>query len=497
MRRVKFSDLVKFSPRQQSAVEALEKARKKFLLYGGALGGGKSYFLRWYGVRRLMRLAAMGIKRPAAMLACEDYPSLKDRQIIRVEQEFPPWLGKLHNDHRAYGRSFILAPEFGSGAICFRNLNDPSKYQSAEFALILVDELTKNTIDVFTHLRHRLRWSGLDDIDCQFVGATNPGGVGHGWVKQLWMDKNFGPEWIEPIDYRDQFIYVPSKAADNPHLPPSYWAQLQTLPENLRRAFVDGDWNFFIGQAFPDFVPSVHVVPFSPPPDGAPLYSTFDWGFGAPFSWGWWWVDNDGRVIRMDEWYGWNGTANTGLHMSDTDIARGIVEREKALGIWGRGIIRLAGHDCFAKRPDYNGGGQGPSTAEVFSVHGIYLSKADSTRALKIRAFRERLRMGDKGPMLVVSDRCKQFIRTIPNLTMDTHNIEDVDTTGEDHVFDEAAQICMARPMAMVDPEKRKSDTDRRLERLERNPQDMYEMTALAEREATMRELEGREPTIW
>lgn len=463
MKRVKFNrDLANFTPRQLEALAATDS--HKYVLFGGALGGGKSYFLRWFGARRLMQLFQWGFPKAVGMLACEDYPALKDRQISKIEVEFPAWLGRLHTDHKAYGRCFILEEEYGGGVLCLRNLDDTSKYQSAEFAFVLVDELTKNAYEKFTFLRSRLRWSGLPDNKCIFVAATNPGGIGHSWVKQFWMDKDFPPEWVSPIDFRGQFAYIPSKADDNPNLDAAYWATLQTLPENLRKAFRDGDWNIFLGQAFPDFSKQTHVIPWREIPPGAPLYMTYDWGFGKPFSIGWWWVDGEGAVYRFAEWYGWNGTADTGLRLSDSEVATGIREREKNLGIDGREIVRLSGHDCFSKRPDYKGGGQGPSTAEVFAQHGLFLVCGDPTRNLKIRQFRERIRIPKDGedsshpgrPMLYVYDSCKDgFIRTIPNLIMDERNIEDVDTTGEDHVYDEACLICMARPVKMPGPDLR------------------------------------------
>ena len=279
-------DIAKFTPRQMEAVKALDSGGIKYFLYGGALGGGKSYFLRWYGVRRLIVLYQVyGLSGAVGMLACENYPSLKDRQLSKIGREFPGWLGKMHTDHKEFGRCFILKPRFGGGILCFRNLDDPSKYQSAEFAFIMVDELTKNDYDTFTFLRSRLRWPGLPDVEGQFVGGTNPGGIGHGWCKQLWMDKTFGPEWYPPIspeDYRKQFAYIPSKADDNPHLDPGYWAVLNTLPEHLRSAFKDGNWDIFVGQAFSEFNRTTHVVKPMPVPSNAPLYMTFDWGYGAP-----------------------------------------------------------------------------------------------------------------------------------------------------------------------------------------------------------------------
>ena len=451
MKRINFrKDLASFTPRQEDAVEAAQS--RKFLLYGGALGGGKSYFLRWYAVYRLLWLAARGFKNAIGMIACENYPALKDRQLSKIGTEFPPWLGRRSADHKDYGNCYVLAPAYGGGIICFRNLDDTSKYQSAEFAFIFVDELTKNTYETFTFLRSRLRWKGVPDKDCIFIGATNPGGVGHGWVKQLWMDQDFPVEWTAPVDFRPQFSYIPSKADDNPHLDAAYWTQLQTLPENLRKAFRDGDWDIFLGQAFPEFSRQTHVIPDQPVPDGAPLYMTYDWGFGKPFSIGWWWVDADGRVYRFAEWYGWNGTADEGLRLTDTDVVDGIIDREQKLEIWGKPITRLAGHDCFAKRPDYKGGGQGPSTAEVFAGKSVFIIVGDPTRALKIRQFRERLRLREEGvlPMMVVYASCTHFTRTLSNLIMDENNVEDVQTKGEDHVYDEACLITMARPLKLV-----------------------------------------------
>ncbi|HBJ74608.1 MAG TPA: hypothetical protein DDY86_03605 [Syntrophaceae bacterium] len=445
-------DIAKFTPRQMEAIDHLDSGMIKFLLYGGALGGGKSYLLRWYGIRRLMKLYQEYGVSAAAMLACEDYPSLQDRQIVKIAKEVPPWLGRLYDSHKFYGRCLILSDKWGGGALCFRNLDDPSKYQSAEFALIMVDELTKNQYDVFTHLRSRLRWSGVPDIECQFVAGTNPGGPGHGWVKQLWMDKLFGDEWIHPIDYRSLFAYVPSKAEDNPHLSPDYWAILGTLPENLRAAFRDGDWDVFVGQAFPQFSRVVHVIAPRAIPEYAQTFMTFDWGFGKPFSVGWWWVDSEGRIYRCSEWYGCSGTPDSGLRLEDSVIAKGIQERESELRFTLKNpMLRLAGPDCFAKKPDYKGGGQGKSTAEVFAEHGIFLIPGDVRREVKIRQFRERLRiLPDAPPMMLIYDTCKDFIRTIPNLVMDKNRIEDVDTDGEDHCLHGDTKIFTDRGLVAI-----------------------------------------------
>jgi len=436
------------------------------MLYGGALGGGKSYLLRWFAARYLMQdvFAKHGLTWVQVMVACENYPALKDRQLQKILTEFPQWLGKHYSDHKAYGNCFILEPEYGNGVICFRNLDDPSKYASSEWAGIFIDELTKNKYETFQFLiTQRLRWPGLDTLTLPFVGATNPGSIGHAWVKALWMDKQFGKEWEPSLedstDYRKLFCYIPSKASDNKYIDKNYWHSLNTLPDQIRKAFRDGDWNIFPGQAFQEWNPVIHVLEEAiPVPDNAPIIMTYDWGFGAPFSVGWWWIDNDGRIYRFDEWYGWNGTSNQGLRMTDTDVADGIIAKEKAMKVWGRVGARIAGSDCFQKRPNYMGGGQGPSTAEVFGKKGLILRPGDDrSRIAKIKQMHERLRHDVDAPMMRIYPGCEQFIRTIPNLVVNENDIEDVEMKGETHCFDDACHICMSRPIGSIVVVERKN----------------------------------------
>ena len=136
---VNFSVLVNFTEKQNEANNAL--LRYKFILYGGAMGGGKSYWLRWELVKLLLYyFQKYNIRNIAVGLFCEDYPALKDRHLNKIKFEFPSWLG----DYSAQDHNFVLKEDFGGGMICFRNLDDVSKYQSAEFAAEAVDELTKN-----------------------------------------------------------------------------------------------------------------------------------------------------------------------------------------------------------------------------------------------------------------------------------------------------------------------------------------------------------------
>lgn len=229
---IKFSELANFLPKQKEAQEASK--RFKFTLYGGSLGSGKSYWLRWMMVYWLIKLhAKTGLEGIRAGLFCEDYPSLEDRHLSKVKYEFPAWLGTYNGSRH----EFTLAAEYGSGVIAFRNLDDPEKYLSVEFAVMGVDEINRNQIVTFRELRKRLRWAGIKDV--RFLAACNP--IGEAWVKNWWVKRMFPPEENEQYE----FVFVPALPTDNPYLDASYYKSLESLPELQRRAFLEGNWDSF------------------------------------------------------------------------------------------------------------------------------------------------------------------------------------------------------------------------------------------------------------
>ncbi len=441
--------LVTIDYRPQPRQAALHACPANEILYGGAAGPGKSHALRFEAL--LMCLRVPGLR---AYLFRRTVVELEKNHITPALSQFPRGLGVYSAAKRRF--------EFVNGSMltfcgCPREA-DVFRYQGVEIHLLLIDELTSFTEFQYDYLRGRLRCAiavppayghKIPGIVC----ASNPGGVGHAFVKKRFVD--FAPAMTprRAPDAQGGMLrcYIPAKLSDNRILmerDPGYALRLEALPEPYRTAYRDGDWDIFLGQAF-CFSRQEHVVKPRPVPGHAPLFMTFDWGYGAPFSVGWWWVDADGRLFRFAEWYGSNGAPNQGLRLTDSRIAQGILEREARLGLAGRTITRLAGPDCFAKKPDYRGGGQGPSTAEVFAQAGLHLLPGDPSRVAKIRQFHERLRLRDDGPpMLLVYDVCEHFIRTIALLVADRRNVEDIDTSGEDHVYDEACHVCMARPLA-------------------------------------------------
>jgi hypothetical protein len=251
---VRLSSLIQPTPKQRECIAATDRAR--FVLYGGAAGGGKSYLLRWWCVRQLIkRFAETGIPGLKAGLFSMDYPTLQDRQLDKIEREFPAWLGQTKRTEKE-GLCFFIREEFGGGRIALRNLADPASYRSAEFCDIAVEELSENDRDVFEDLvLFRLRSPGIQR--CCFLGATNPTGPGLQWIKKLWIDRRF-PSELEHL--KQEFAYVPALVTDNPYLGPEYAESLKGLPEKKRRALLEGDWTIPEGQYFTNFERSERAV---------------------------------------------------------------------------------------------------------------------------------------------------------------------------------------------------------------------------------------------
>jgi hypothetical protein len=409
--RIDINDLCHFTDKQKEASRLVKK--HKYLLYGGAMGGGKSFFLRWKLLRMLLAFAEQGFHGITVGLFCEDYPALRDRHLSKIRFEFPEWLG----EYNAADHNFVLYPEFGSGVIAFRNLDDVSKYQSSEFAVIAVDELTKDSEEDFTILRTRLRWPGISDT--RFIGATNPGGQGHLWVKRLWIDKNFSDYEQE----REEFVYVKAFLKDNPYInDPAYLRALESLPTQKKQAYLEGNWDIFEGQYFEEWDPSIHVVASFQIPDYWARYRSIDVsGQNGITSCHWYAVDDKGNVYAYREHYG--SGLNAHEHASQIREASGDEVYQ----------YTMIDSSAFANT------GNEETMAEIYMRQGVVglMPSGKKQRVAGWDIVREYLKTDEKHPRLRVFDRCKNLIRTIPSLVHDPMNSDDVDTGGEDHCADE------------------------------------------------------------
>ena len=442
LEEIKFSDIVKWTDKQKLANAAVSKY--KYILYGGAMGGGKSYWLRWELIKLLLYYyAKYGIENIMVGLFCEDYPALKDRHLNKIKFEFPNWLGEYNNqDH-----NFVLRKDYGSGILAFRNLDDVSKYQSAEFAAEGVDELTKNKEEVFLFLRTRLRWPGIPTFDTKFLGGTNPGGIGHAWVKKRWIEKIFDEEEKEA----DLFYFIPAKAIDNPYLDKGYYASLESLPVPLKKAFLEGNWDIFKGQYFSEWRRDIHVCrPFGILPDWV-KFICIDYGYSKPAAVYWCAVSSDGVIYLYRELY------ETGLTYSAlTKKIIALTSFEEDIRYW---VI-----DPSAWIKGKEKGNQAMSGAEIMEnvfvekmkgmkkKRSLTLLRGNNDRISGWKAFREYLkpilnRNEETIAKLQVFDNCVEFIRTFPSLVFDPVKVEDVDTDGEDHAADAVRYGIMSKPI--------------------------------------------------
>lgn len=426
---IKLSELTHFFDKQKYASEMAQQY--KYLLYGGAAGPGKSYWLRWFPIVQLLtwfkRTKIYGIR---GGLFCEDYPALKDRHISKMQYEFPSWLGSV-KDSTEHGLAFHIKQSYGGGVLALRNLDDPSKYLSSEFAIIAVDELTMNPETVFQMLRMRLRWPGIEDV--KFVAGTNPGKIGHGWVKKIWIDKIFDENEKE----REKFFYVRALVDDNPYNAASYRDQLDSMPEKLRKAYRDGDWSVFAGQYFSEFEESIHTcAPFTIP-DHWQLWTCLDYGYNHHSAVFWNATDPEtGKVYTYRELYVREHT----YEMLAEAMARMTPHAEKARIDW------LAADSAIADAGKDTGRTGLQIMQEVFASHKWDLtirlsSKGPGSRTNGWNLMRSYLRIqydlqGQPKTRWQIFHTCPELIRTIPLQVFDKLNPEDLDTEAEDDAPD-------------------------------------------------------------
>lgn len=451
MKTMDFQQIAQFQPKQLEAWNQLFDKQCKYLLYGGAAHGGKSYFLRWSALGLALYYAKQyGIRGVQIGLFSEDYPTLKDRQIISIQREFPNWIGEL-KEYRDEGFAFKLKEQFGGGVILLRNLDDPSKYMSTEFAGEFVEELTRNPRQTFDDLRFRLRYRGIPDV--KFVGSTNPGGIGHSWVKQLWIE----PDPENPDKEEDKFFFVRATVYDNKFTQAGYIEQLQSLPEQKKKAWLEGSWDIFEGQVFSEWSNFTHVLqPFKIPSHWL-RYIAMDWGSNKPFSVGWYSVSPEGRTYLYRELYmnGMRFEEKFGAPLTAKRLAKVII-----------GICEKAGEDyeyCVADPSMWNkillgsssSEDTGESYAEIMMNQGLKMIKGDNDRVNGMGRFREALATAPDGkPWYQVFDNCYDTIRTVPALTYSKTRYEDVDTDGEDHCYDRDRYFFMSRPSETPRAEK-------------------------------------------
>lgn len=451
-------------------------ARPEFeALYGGAAGGGKSDFLLAEALRQV------DIPHYRGIIIRRTYPELSDL-IDRSKEIYPQAFPSARYNESKHVWSFKSGAKIYMGYMQYEK--DRLKYQGRHFDFIGFDELTHFTESQYLYLFSRARPSG-PGTEVYIRSTANPGGVGHAWVKARFISVAdpgtpiveetvvTGPDGKKITVSHDR-VFIPSSIWDNQILldnDPGYIASLAMLPTAERKALLEGDWDSFSGQVFDEWRNDPegyetrqwsHVIKPFKVPSGWMILRAYDFGYAKPFSVGWYAIDYSGRMYRIRELYGCeDGMSNVGIKIDPREQARRIREIEAAdENLIGKRITGIADPSIFASD-------RGESIADMMAREGVYWTAADNERIAGKMQVHYRLAFGENGiPMLYVFDTCKHFIRTIPSLVYDEKKVEDVDTTQEDHIYDELRYACMEYRIPMRQNVKRKPPMD--------DPLDLY-----------------------
>lgn len=421
----------------------------KYVAYGGARGGGKSWAVRKKATLLCTNSKYAGIK---CGIYRRTYPELRNNHVEPLQKDLLG-LAKYNDSKKTFS--------FPNGSViqlCYAdNLNDLNqKFQGQEYDVLFIDEATQIPEEWFNIMKPCVR--GVNAFPKRIYVTCNPGGVGHNWVKRLFISRSFTED-----ENPDDYSFIQALPSDNTALMtsnPDYVRHLQSLPPKLRQAWLYGSWDVFMGQFFEEFIDDpahyedrrhTHVIaPFEIPPSFN-IYRSFDWGYSKPFSCDWWAVDGDDRAYLILQLYGYTGQPDEGVKWTAdkvfSEIAR--IEREHRW-LKDKSISGVADSAIWA-----SDGGE--AIIESARRHGVSFRKSDKTRIPGWMQVHYRLAFDEEGlPMMYFFNTCTNAIRTLPLLQYSNTQPEDLDTTGEDHFADSMRYFCMMRPVAAVEAVERR-----------------------------------------
>lgn len=428
----------------------LTQKQKKFMdaeadevLFGGAAGGGKSY-----GQLADALVYALKYKGSRQLILRKTYPELEHSLILVSLGFYPKEVCKYTAGNRKWNFLNGSVIEFGYCAA----QTDVLRYQGAEYDVVRFDELTHFTEEQYTYLISRVR--GVNPYPKMVKSSTNPGGVGHNWVKRRFID-GFEPNKVhKDKETGASRLFIPSYVNDNVFLMQAdgeYINRLKQLPEKERKALLYGEWDIFDGQVFSEWRNAAtgkktrrwsHVIkPFDVPKEWR-RFRAFDFGYAKPFAVSWYAVDEDGRAYNYRELYGCTGEPDVGIKWTAQRIADEIkrIENSEDAGLHITGIADPAIWN--------NTGSEEGSIADMMERRGVYFEKGNHNRLAGKMQVHYRLAFDDEGlPMIYFFENCKNIIRTLPQLGYDPSRPEDVDTSQEDHLYDALKYFLMTNPI--------------------------------------------------
>ena len=398
-------------------------SRARHICYGGARGGGKSWAMR-------QKLKMLALSKPGlnVLLLRRTLPELRENHIIPLRRELYGVAKYSESSHTFTlpNRSRIIA------GYC-KAEGDVDQYQGQEYDVIGLEEATHFTEAQMQALTLSNR-NARRDFSPRMYYTCNPGNVGHGWVKRLFIDRQY-----QGSERAENYAFIPARVWDNRPLmeaSPEYVDTLQSLPDDLRRAYLDGDWDVFVGQYFTEFRRDLHVCEPFHIPSHWNRFRSLDYGLDMLAAlWGA--FDEAGNAYIYRE------VCRPNLVIADA--ARAILE---ATAPDEKIICTYAPSDMWA-RNRATGRGQ----AEMFTAAGLILTQVRNARVDGWMGVKDWLRpiddgTGERRPRLHIFSTCRTLIHDLPLLQHDEHDPSDVATEPHDitHAPDALRYMMDGRP---------------------------------------------------
>lgn len=411
------------------------------VFFGGAVGGGKSYAILWDAV-----FFCINHKKVTAAIFRRTYPELEKSIILEALRVIPAsWYIYNKKEHRMYFTATDSILEFN---YCQYD-QDVYQFQSAQYARLYFDELTHFNKFQYIYLLSRLRHAvheGEEPLKLQAKSGSNPGNVGHEWVKNRFIKDVMPGVQAERTDPETgstyTTIYIPSRLHDNQYLmqDDSYVKNLMKQDREDRKALLEGDWDILKGQYFEEWRYDKHVIDPIQIPEWWTHVRCMDWGYTKPAAVLWLAFSPEGTCYVYRELI----VTKT----SDTELAAKIKD------LTGKQHIQFTVADpSIWSITQYE---RGESIAYRLIASGVDVLKGDNNRISGWNVIHSYLHYDEKEkiePKLKVFSTCTYLIETLPGLIHDDHNPEDLDTQGDDHAADALRYGLMTKPMVPKKPQ--------------------------------------------
>lgn len=396
---------VTLNPRQQELFDAVLYGDATNILYGGQVGGGKSRgfrLLTTYLARLRPNTNILFLRRTLEQLR---------------KNHMRPWLREMPQGWATWKASEKVW-EYPNGSLVAMGScqyeADVQDLLGAEWDYVVIDELTTFTEFIVDMVCTRLRTTG--EHAPKLIAGTNPGGVGHAWVKARWVDRTATENSEgEPISL-DSYQFIKASLADNPAVnAEEYIKRLGPLPASLRKAYLEGDWDIYAGQFFPAFRRATHVIPAGSIdiPRAWPRFMAMDYG---------------GTAKNATLWAAYD-KANDRIYVYRERVRAGASVETNA-----KEILAACNGDALRSRradPSIWNKTQADRTSlfDQFVAAGLTWQKATNDRAAGWALITRYLEVGgrpDGRPGLLILDCCPDLITALPSLVYDERRPEDI-----------------------------------------------------------------------